>query len=452
MSKRPNFKSNTFDVQLWFGGSKRWEGKLDADILLPDSTALLLKAPGRACELRFPQRTVKVYGILPTQVAPLTPTGLQAVEATAHHIDVICDNVSDATAYTFYLDGVPQAPVSIPSTRILVQPSSVHPASYSIQVQASNIAGSSTLSAAILVPSVANTAPDWSLTDQFLFKTQAYSLDLSAVSGDNDGHPGTFSIVSGSVAGLTLVGSVFSGTPTGVGVFPMTFRRSDGFTSTDVTVNFTVVDPDVTAPTPPVIDATVAGSGVTIALVTPSTDASGINRYRLFRDGVFRADVSTFPYLDGGLPDGTYDYHLTAVDNSANLNESVASNHEIVVVAVIPPTPDVPINPNVDVVSATLVTFTWQKGTQGVTPTDYDILLGDGDGAGNPVGGGSVIATIPHNPALQTQTFDVTDAHGLIPEHEHYLRVRADNGASPPSVYTTRTFFTTPPLSGPTGT
>lgn len=292
----------------------------------------------------------------------------------------------------------------------------------------------------------ANSPPEWNLPNQVGAIGQAYSLDLNDASEDQDGHPGTFSKVSGNVPGLALVGSIYSGTPTTAGTNTVVFRRSDGFTGTNVSADFVISDPDVTAPTAPVLGATADGSTVDFTLVTPSTDASGIKKYRLFRGGAFQFDILSFTPTPEqvGVPDGTYNYHLTAVDNSANLNESAPSNTVQVVVQVTPPVPDVPVNSPVTSITSTTATANWTPGPNGPTPTSYEILVGDGDGNGNQVGNGSIVGTATH-PDLD---FGIT---GLTAGQEYYVRVRAYNGASPPSAYSPRLFFTAS-TSGGSGT
>lgn len=325
-------------------------------------------------ELRFPNGTMKVYGVLPVTSgsAPQVPTGLAADTITAGFVILVANDLGDATSWTWYRDGVPLGePSSAPNfVDDTVVPSH---ADYSYQVQGTNGFGSSLLSDAILVTTPANTAPEWLLGPQIVEVGVGYSLDLNLHCTDIDLHDLSFSIVSGSVAGLTLVGDVYGGVPTTLGSFPVVFRANDGFITVDVGVDFTVLNPDDTAPsTPTNVEATPVGSTVTVTC-DPSTDASGILHYRWFRDGSFRATTAPALYEEQSVPDGTYTYSVSAVDASASQNESEQGFADPVIVSVVPPAPDTPINFVANAVSSSQINLSWEPGASGPSPTRYEL-------------------------------------------------------------------------------
>jgi hypothetical protein len=309
----------------------------------------------------------KVYGTLPTSsVPPDAPTGLLLEEATAGYVSLSWSG--SGTTFTVYRDGVPLgSATSNAYTDSTIVPSTA----YSYQVQATDTGGSSALSAALAVTTPANTPAVWSILDQSAILGTAFSLDLTTVCEDIDAQTLVFTITAGAVPGLSIVGNVLTGTPTAAAVTSLTLDVFDGYDHTPVTIDFTVTDPDVTAPTVPgSVTAVANGSTITVSW-TDSTDARGVAHYRIYRDGAFRATDTASPYTETGVPVGTYSYTVSAVDSSANANESAQSAAALVTVA--PANPDTPINFSATAVSATQIDLSWAPGPNGALPSDYDL-------------------------------------------------------------------------------
>lgn len=321
--------------------------------------------------IQYPDRKVvvsKVYGTLPSSPAPAAPTALTLEEVTAGYASLSWTDDGNGTSWTVYRDGTPiGTATSAYYTDSTVVPSTL----YSYQVQASNSTGSSALSDALPVTTSANSLPEWGLTDQSGTIGAAFSLDLNTVCGDVDGHARTYTLVSGSVPGLSLASPNYSGTPTTAGAYPLTFRANDGYGTSDVSITFSVYDPDVTAPTVPAnVSASANGSTVTVTW-TASTDASGVSGYKVYRDGAYRASDTASPYVESGVPIGTYTYSVSAVDSSANANESAQSS--AAVVTVVAANPDTPINFTAVSDGATTINLSWAAGPNGPVPDDYDL-------------------------------------------------------------------------------
>ena len=374
-------------------------------------------------ELRFPNKIVKAYGILASQgPAPATPTGLVLEDVTAGFVAVAWDNAGDATQWTVYRDGVSKGTTSNASfTDSTVVPSH---ADYSYQVQASNAAGASALSAALLVTTPANSLPSFALGGQALILNVGFSLNLSSYADDSDGHTLTFTKTSGSVPGLSLVGSTYSGTPTAVGAYPVVFDVFDGYDHVSSgTITFTVSDPDVTAPTVPgSVVASVNGSTVTVTW-NASTDASGILRYRVFRGGTFRANADASPYVETGVPVGAYTYSVSAVDASANANESAQGSAPPV--SVIPQNPDTPINFTAMAASSSQINLAWAAGPSGAAPDDYDVDFATAGASG------------PWISLSFTGTATTYQHTGRTASTQYWYRVRANKAGSTSSGYAT---------------
>lgn len=363
--------------------------------------------------ITYPDRIVKVYGVLPSTPAPAAPTDLTTEEVTAGYVSLSWTDDGNGTSWTVYRDGAPIGNASNASyTDTTVVPGTL----YSFQVQASNSSGSSALSDALAVTTSANSLPGWSLLDQSGYIGQAYALDLNTVCEDGDGQSLAFTLVSGSVPGLALTASDFAGSPTTVGAYALTFRVDDGYGTADVAITFNVYDPDVTAPTVPTnVQASVNGSTVTVTW-TGSTDAgSGVATYKVYRDGVFRANDTASPYVETGVPVGTYSYTVSAVDASANDNESAQSSAALATVAAA--TPDTPVSFTAISDGATTINLSWAPGPNGTTPDDYDIDFSTTSASG------------PWT-AITFVGAATTYAHtGRTAGVTHYYRIRAGLGA-----------------------
>ena len=320
----------------------------------------------------------KVYGVLPAESipAPDAPAQFRIESRTARYVSLswggpVEETGGPATSWQVYRDGLALgAVVTLPEyTDSTVVPETT----YAYQFQAFNAGGASVLSQTFDVTTPANTAPVWSLVDQTATLGASYSLDLTTASTDADGHTLSFSITAGAVPGLSVIGSALSGTPTTAGVFSLTLDAYDGYAHAAVTVSFTVIDTDNTAPSVPTgVIAVANGSTVTVTW-TASTDPSGISAYRVRRDDVFRGSVlgDVLEYTESGVPDGTYTYAVRAVDASANLNTSASSVGATVTVQVTSPVPDVPISLAVATVSSSRLDVSWAAGPNGATPTGY---------------------------------------------------------------------------------
>lgn len=292
--------------------------------------------------LRYPEVRVRVIGTqadpdtgqpIDTQ-APTRPGTPTEVSKGATFISAqwppSVDNIG-VTGYQPWLNGSPYgAPVTGTSANFTnLQPSTA----YSITVNAFDAAGNqSEQSDALVVTTNANAAPSWNTAQQELTTNQAYSLLLTSICSDADSNPITFSVVSGTLpAGLTFNGTTktVAGTPTAVETQAVTFRASDGITSTDASITFRVLNADTTAPTtvgqPTASNTTANATTLTWTAVSDQTVAnartSGLAGYRVYRDGSLRADVgNVLTYTDSGLSASTaYSFTVRPYDAAGNV-------------------------------------------------------------------------------------------------------------------------------------
>lgn len=286
-------------------------------------------------------RVSKGYGVLSPDTGdtspPTVPTNLSGSPLSASSIylswTASTDNVG-VTEYQVYRNGVPiDTTQDTTYTDTGLTPST----QYSYQVSASDAAGnSSALTSAAQVTTNANTAPSWSTSAQSLTIGVAYSLALSSVCSDVDGHALTFTQVSGTLpAGLTFSNGVVSGTPTTAQAPSVTFRASDGYTTTDQVITFTVTQADTTPPDVPTGLAVGTPASNSLPLSWDANPSGqGLAGYKLYRStngvnyGLHQTIAAgTTTYNDGSLnADTTYYYKLSAFDNATPVaNESAQS-------------------------------------------------------------------------------------------------------------------------------
>lgn len=272
----------------------------------------------------------KAYGVLPPELGdttpPSVPQGVGAVATSATEIVVqwlvSTDDVGVA-GYTIWRDGAPIGTAAETSyTDTGLAPSTL----YTYEVAAYDAAGNSSQNSdPTSATTASNAAPAWSLLDQSLDVGAFFSLDLDTVCSDADDDSLTYSIVSGSVSGLSLVGSVYSGTPDTAEAPSITFRADDGIVTADTAVTFTITEPDTTAPATP---SGLSGTNVTGTSVDIDWDdnaESDFSHYVLYQSlddvsyGIRANNLTTSDYQDTGLNAGTtYYYKVSAVDTIGN--------------------------------------------------------------------------------------------------------------------------------------
>ncbi len=204
-----------------------------------------------------------------------------------------------------------------------------------------------------------------------------------------------------------------------------------------------------TAPSVPVLSTPVATGQTTIdvPVQTLSTGPSTPITYVLERStsaasgfasvasgDIFAGDgIASLTGMSAGT---TYYFRCKAV--GANLLESAYSTVVSVATSASAADTTVPTAPGsaptLSAITSSDVTVTWPAGTDNVAVTGYDVLRGLGDGAGNPVGSGTVIAT--------TSGLTYTDS-GLSNSQQYYYRIRSKDAAGNVSGYTNRTYGTT---------
>jgi chitodextrinase len=297
------------------------------------------QAGEQSYELRYPNKTVKAYGILNPRtdtVAPTAPSSLSATALSTTSISLTWLASTDAvgvSGYQVWRAGQPRATTSsLTYTDTGLTPTTAYSYRVSAYDEAGNMSELSNIATATTQTPAVNLPPVWpTIPQQELTVGTSYSYTLAPT--DPEGQPLTVSQVSGTLpAGLafTAATKIVSGTPTTAGVSNVSFRASDGATSADGAVVFNVLGADATAPSVPVLTATAVSTSRIDLSWSTSTDtagtnerSSGMHQYRVFRDGVFRQAINepTIQFSDTGLSAGTaYSYQVRAIDVAGNLS------------------------------------------------------------------------------------------------------------------------------------
>lgn len=412
--------------------------QLSRHVTIEDAIESAVNAgPGRY-RIVYPERSIEVskaYGTLPGSGAPpAAPVEVFLSDSTAAYVGLAWDDPGDVLVWTVYRDGVSLGTTAFSG---YFDATVVPEAQYVYQVQATNTAGSSALSDGLSVTVPANSPPYWTEDPQTLYVGRGFTLDLTTLATDDDGHDLTFSVVTGAVPGLALAGDNYSGAPTAVGVYDVTFSASDGYASTAGTIAFTVLDPDVTAPDPPTgLAAAVAGSTVTLTW-NAASDPSGLSSYRVRRNGAYLATVSppVETYVDAGVPDGTYTYTVRAADASANVNVSADSDPVVAVVSAAPL--DAPTSFTATSSTSTQADLSWVPGPNGPVPTGYELQRSVNQTTWTAV------------EEYVSPATSVTDG-GLTSGTRYYYRVRATKGADVSAWATTSVTVVAAPVGAAT--
>ncbi len=181
---------------------------------------------------------------------------------------------------------------------------------------------------------------------------------------------------------------------------------------------------DSTAPSAPdnLVATTVSSTQIGLDW-SPSSDASGIDHYSVYRDGDPEpiAEVETTSYTDGGLqPNSTHTYTVRATDNATTPNTS-ADSAPASATTNPPPVfdftaPSVPEDVVAIAQSSTTIALSWSPSTDASGIEEYRIYRD---------GGAAPVATV--------QETGYTDT-GLTPGTSYSYTVRAVDGALFPNV------------------
>jgi chitodextrinase len=318
--------------------------------------------------------------------APSTPNGLSGNAISPSQINLgwtaSTDNVA-VTGYRVYRNGVLLATLG---NVISYQNSGLTASTtHSYTVQAFDARGNaSAQSAAVIVttPATADTAAPSTPTGLVATPISSSRINLSwAASTDNVAVTG-YRVFRGGALLLTL-GNVTTYQDSNLGAgttYVYTVRALDA--AGNVSGNSTLVSAttsaalDTTPPTTPTNLMASATSPSQVALSwSASTDNDAVADYRVYRNGLLIANVTSTTYQESSLsPSTVYSYNVDARDQSGNVSALSAEAR-----VATPAAPDIvaPTAPTVltaSVVSDTRINLNWGSATDNVAVTGYRVF------------------------------------------------------------------------------
>jgi chitodextrinase len=356
------------------------------------------------------------------RVAPSTPTGLSGSAASPARINLgwtaSTDNVA-VTGYHVYRNGVLLATLG----NVIVHQDNGLSASttYSYTVQAFDAAGNaSAQSTAVIVttPAAPDTVAPSTPTGLVATAVSASRINLSwSASTDNVAVTGYRVFRNGAL--LLSLGNVTSYQDSSLiagTTYVYTVRALDaaGNISGHSAQASATTSPGIDT-TPPTTPTNLVGNAVFPTQInlswSPSTDNDAVANYRLYRNGVLAAALTSTTYQNTGLsPATTYSYRVDAIDATGN-----ASGLSAAVSVSTPSAPDTtaPTTPTglaASAVSDTKINLSWSASTDNVAVTGYRVSRNS-----------SVLTTLGN-----VTTFQDT---GLDPATTYTYRVRALDAA-----------------------
>ncbi|MDX6547285.1 MAG: large repetitive protein [Gaiellales bacterium] len=280
-------------------------------------------------------------GVVYDIAAPTLVTGLTGPAETSGPVDLRWSPVTDAggsglAGYTIFRDGAPLGQTTATSFTDGTLPSE---GMHSYQVRAEDAAGNHSSQYATLAVTVDHTAPvaPASVVAAASPTSTSPVLTWTASSDAGSGISGYRLLRNGVVvASVTSTSYVDAAAPAGSDCYAVqAIDKAGNLSPSSPAVTVTV---DRTPPTVPVVSAGAAATSGTPQLDwADSVDvSSGVDHYRVIRDGAAIATPSASAFSDGSATaDGSYVYTVTAVDAAGN--QSAVSAAVTVTVDTTPP-------------------------------------------------------------------------------------------------------------------
>ena len=309
--------------------------------------------------------------------APAAPTGLTAGRTPTNTAPALSWNPSSgAIAYRVYRNGSQVAKVT---TTTYSDAGVTASGSYQYAVRSVSKSGvlSSASSAVAVVFDV--TAPSLltGLVGPSVTNGQVSLRWSAATDAGGSGLAGYNVRVDDVYLGQTTSTSYVDTSVLADGTHTYSVRAQDGAGNRSAQYATWVVTVDHTAPTTPAnvaAAATPTDTAPALSWAASSDGGSGMSGYRLLRNGVAVADVTTTAYVDATAPAGDNSYAVRAIDRAGNLS----SASPVATVAVDRTAPSVPVVSSVDAVTASSPQIDWSASTDGGVGVDHYRVFRDG--------------------------------------------------------------------------
>jgi chitodextrinase len=376
-------------------------------------------------------------------VAPSTPTGLSGSAASPSRINLgwtaSTDNVA-VTGYRVYRNGVLLATLG----NVIVHQDNGLSASttYSYTVQAFDAAGNASAqstAAIVTTPAAPDTVAPSTPTGLVATAVSASRINLNwsastdnlAVTGYRVFRNGALLLSLGNVTAYQdsslIAGTTYTYTVRALDAAGNVSGQSAAASAT------TSAGIDTTPPTTPTGLTANAVSPTQINLSwSPSTDNDAVANYRLYRNGVLAATLTSTTYQNTGLsPATTYSYRVDAIDPTGNVSGLSAAVTATTLSAPDTTAPTTPTGLTATAVSASRINLSWIAATDNVGVTGYRIFRN-----------GSLLDTVGN-----VTTYAST---GLAASTTYSYAVRALDAAGNVSGQSTAANATTPAVSDTT--
>ncbi len=236
------------------------------------------------------------------------------------------------------------------------------------------------------------------------------------------------------------------------GIHTYQVRAQDGAGNRSAQYATLVVTVDRTAPTTPAgVTAAASPTDTAPALSWPASSDSGtgVSGYRMLRNGVAVADVTTTSYVDPAAPSGDNSYTVRAIDRAGNLSSASPA----ATVAVDRTAPSVPVVSAVEGVTASAPQIEWAGSTDGGVGVDHYRVFRDGVAVGSPTGSAFSDGASPAD-GVHGYTVTAVDAAGNESSPSAPVVITLDTiaPAAPTSLSATSPTSSAPRLSWPAAT
>lgn len=294
------------------------------------------------------------------------------------------------------------------------------------------------LSAIIAAPLLvlAQTALTASITAPSASQTLSVGQAVTFTGSASGGNATFYSYVWNFGDGTFGAGSTFSKTYNSAGSYPVTLTVADhdgsqASISRTVTVTGGGNPGDTTAPTAPVITSATPSSGstatspATTITWSASTDAGGLAGYSYLWDNNPTTNPdhtvdSTGLTLNQNLSNGTWYFHIIAVDNAGNVSTPTTHYGPITIQSATTPVAPVISNIRVDGITQTSVVIHWDTNIPADSRVIYDTVSHPTLGSAPNFGYAFSSDTFDTTTKVTTHTVTLT---GLTPNTQYFFRV-----------------------------
>lgn len=256
-----------------------------------------------------------------TAAVATTPAGTVTVTTMSTIADTYVDGTNGGTKGTnygtsslLYVDGNRRTWLKFDASTI--PPGTVSLARLSIKTNQSQINGISSVRR--------SSTTSWTETGLTWNNEPAYDATSLGTIGTNTSDTRTYLVVTSTVTGVGVYAFVLVTT----GTTSAEYKAKESLAGYEAQLEVTTPTSDLVAPTTPSgLSAMPVGPDAVSLVWTASTDAVGVQGYKIYRGGVYQTTVGSTSWTDTGLASSTaYTYTIAAVDGAGNTSAQSTSS------------------------------------------------------------------------------------------------------------------------------